>query len=178
MMIPAAGILLLASPQLTDPNFLHSVVYLLDHGNNGTFGFIINRPLELPLREVWSEVPAALAQTCLAADGGPVDRHRGLLLHRCESLKGAQVMSAGICIGGELGALATQYAHGSDGSGPRLFLGHSAWAPGQLQNELEEGAWLMRPGTADLLLNPQPRPMLWQQLFEGRHGGPPDPSHN
>jgi putative transcriptional regulator len=57
-MTPVAGMLLVASPQLSDPNFLRTVVYLLDHSDNGTLGFVINRPLDVPLRELWGEVPA------------------------------------------------------------------------------------------------------------------------
>jgi putative transcriptional regulator len=177
-MTPVAGMLLVASPQLSDPNFLRTVVYLLDHSDNGTLGFVINRPLDVPLRELWGEVPAQLADLRVAAEGGPVDRHKGLLLHRCGDLKGAQPLSAGFAIGGEIEALAERFSSGTDGHGPRLFLGHSGWAPGQLLAELEEGAWLLRAGRPEQLLNPQPGASWWQQLVEGRAGGMTDPSRN
>jgi putative transcriptional regulator len=177
-MKPAAGMLLVASTKLTDPNFLHAVVYLLDHGDTGTLGFIINRPLEVPLSELWGEVPVSLADARVAAEGGPVDRHKGLLLHRCVELDGAQPMADGFAVGGELAALAERYAAGNDATGPRLFLGHSGWAPGQLLAELEEGAWIVRPGRPELLVNPKPPATLWEQLAEGRVGGMPDPSVN
>jgi putative transcriptional regulator len=177
-MTPVAGMLLVASPQLSDPNFLRTVVYLLDHSDSGTLGFVINRPLDVPLRELWGEVPEQLADLRVAAEGGPVDRHKGLLLHRCGDLKGAQPLSEGFAIGGEIEALAERFSSGTDGRGPRLFLGHSGWAPGQLQAELEEGAWLLRAGRPEQLLNPQPGAGWWQQLVEGRPGGMPDPSRN
>ena len=177
-MTPVAGMLLVASPQLSDPNFVRTVVYLLDHGDNGTLGFVLNRPLEVPLSELWGEVPEQLAGLRVAAEGGPVVRHKGLLVHRCIDLSGAQLLSEGFAIGGDLDALAKRFASGCDEHGPRLFLGHSGWAPGQLLAELEEGAWLLRSGRPEQLLNPQPALGLWQQLVEGRGGGTPDPSLN
>ncbi len=173
-----AGMLLVASAQLSDPNFVRTVVYLLDHNDGGTLGFIINRPLDVPLSELWGEVPTCLANARVAAEGGPVDRHKGLLLHRCVELEGAQRMSAGFAVGGEIEALAARFAEGCDDSGPRLFLGHSAWAPGQLLTEIENGAWILRAGRPDLLLAPLPSATLWEQLAEGRVNGMPDPSVN
>ncbi len=168
----------MASPNLTDPNFLRSVVYLLDHGDSGSLGFIINRPLDLPLAELWTEAPGGLAEAHIAAEGGPVDKHKGLLLHADPSLDGAQLMAEGIAVGGELAALRERWPTGEDHCGPRLFLGHSGWTAGQLQQEIEEGAWIVRPGRVELLLGPQPSELLWQQLVEGRAGGMPDPSRN
>jgi putative transcriptional regulator len=177
-MNPRSGALLVASPQLHDVNFRRSVVYLLDHSKSGSLGFVVNRPLEVPLSELWNEVPAALADARIAADGGPVDRHRGLLLHSCLDLAGAQLMGEGVAVGGELDALAERYAAGSDSSGPRLFLGHSGWGPGQLEHEIEEGSWILRPGRVSLLIEAQPSDLLWKQLIEGYLGSMPDPSLN
>jgi putative transcriptional regulator len=177
-MRPRSGVLLVATPQLTDPNFVRSVIYLLDHGDGGSLGFIINRPLEVPLSDLWTEAPAGLSDAHIAAEGGPVDKHKGLLLHCEPTLLGAQPMGEGVAIGGDLSALAERWAMGSDLSGPRLFLGHSGWTPGQLQNEIDDGAWMVRPGRLDLLIAPRPSDLLWQQLLEGRSGGMPDPSLN
>ncbi len=177
-MKPRPGIVLVASPKLTDSNFQRTVVYLLEHGEGGSLGFVINRPLYVPLSELWGDVPACLADAKVAAEGGPVDRHKGLLLHRALDLSGAQAMGEGVAVGGDLGELAERWSAGSDDTGPRLFLGHSGWTSGQLAAEIEEGAWILRPGRIDLLLNPKPADMLWHQLLEGAMGGMPDPSRN
>ncbi len=177
-MRPRSGVLLASSPQMSDPNFLRTVIYLLDHGKNGSLGFIINRALEIPLKELWQEVPLGLAEECLAAEGGPVDRHKGLLVHCDTSLPGAQLMAEGIAVGGDLIALTDRWQNGSDAVGPRLFLGHSGWSVGQLETEIEEGAWIVRPGRLDLLITPNPSDMLWQQVVEGHNGGTPEPSRN
>jgi putative transcriptional regulator len=177
-MRPRAGVLLVASPHLNDPNFIRSVVYLIDHGDGGSLGFIVNRPLDLPLGDLWDEAPGGLTNARIAAEGGPVDKHKGLLLHGDLSLAGAQPMGDGIAVGGDLAALQERWTAGSDQSGPRLFLGHSGWSSGQLDREIEEGAWLVRPGRLDLLFHPQPSELVWQHLVEGRNGGMPDPSRN
>ncbi len=179
-MKPSAGTILVASPQLTDANFARSVIYILDHGENGTLGFIINRPLEAVLGDIWSEVPAGLASAKAAAEGGPVEQAKGLLLHGCMDLPGAQAMGPGveIAVGGDADALAERYRDGCDATGPRLFLGHSGWMPGQLDAEIGQGSWLVRPGRKELLLDIAPPKNLWQQLVEGRTGGLPEPSVN
>ena len=168
---------LVASPALKDPNFLGTVIYLLDHNDNGTLGFIVNRPLDLPLSELWEDVPARLKHIRIAAFGGPVDRHKGLLLHGSLDIPDAHRMAEGVAIGGNIPALVERYAAGPDPSGPRLFLGHSGWTTGQLEAELDAGSWLIRPGKLAWLLDPSPRPLLWKQLVEGR-ASLPDPSIN
>jgi putative transcriptional regulator len=177
-MRPRSGVLLVASPHLSDANFVRSVVYLLDHSDTGSLGFIVNRALDVPLSELWNDAPGGLADARIAAEGGPVDKHKGLLLHGDTGLAGAQAMGDGVAVGGDLMALAERWVTGGDHCGPRLFLGHSGWTAGQLQNEIDEGAWLVRPGRIDLLLGAQPSDLLWQQLVEGRSGGMPDPSRN
>jgi putative transcriptional regulator len=177
-MRPRSGVFLVASPQLTDPNFIRSVVYLLDHGESGSLGFILNRPLDVPLGELWSEAPGGLADARIAAEGGPVDKHKGLLLHGDITLAGSQPMGEGIAVGGDLDALQERWGTGGDHNGPRLFLGHSGWTAGQLDLEIEQGAWLVRPGRLELLFDAKPSELLWHLLVEGRAGGMPDPSRN
>ena len=176
-MVPAAGMLLVATATLSEPAFMRSVIYLLEHDEAGTLGFIINRPLDIALSDLWADCPAGLGPAKVAAEGGPVDRNKGLLLHGVRELPGAQLMGHGLAVGGDIEALAQRYAKGSDPSGPRLFLGHSGWAPGQLANELAEGTWILRPGSLDLVLNRRPNRTLWQHLLDGKVGLP-EPSLN
>jgi putative transcriptional regulator len=177
-MDPAAGVILVASPQLSDPNFLHAVIFLVDHGDKGSLGFIVNRPLDVHLHEIWTEVPAGLSASRAAAEGGPVERNKGLLLHADMTLAGAQPMGAGIAVGGDVVALERRFQKGCDECGPRLFLGHSGWMPGQLDDELREGAWIIRPGRREWLLDSAPPENLWQMMIDGRSGGLPRPSVN
>lgn len=165
-MKPGPGVFLVAAPALGDPNFMRSVVYLLDHGEGGSMGLIVNRPLSVPLSAIWDEAPPGLAEAALAAEGGPVDRDRGILLHGDTALEGCQPLAPGLAVGGSRQALARRYARGPDRSGPRLFLGHAGWAPGQLQHEIADGAWLLRPGELAYLLV-APAHDLWRTLVSG-----------
>jgi len=173
---PSAGTFLIASPSLDDANFMRSVVYLLEHNAAGSMGLIINRPLEMPLSAIWDGVPVGLAEALVASEGGPVERDRGLLLHGLPDLPGCQRIADGLAIGGEILVLAERFADGADQAGPRLFLGHSGWGPGQLDLEIERSAWLVRPGHLDHVLVAPPAD-LWQRLLDGGQGLP-EPSVN
>jgi putative transcriptional regulator len=176
-MKPVAGTFLVASSSLNDPNFMRSVIYLLEHGDAGTMGLIVNRPLDMPLSAIWDGVPAGLADAVIAAEGGPVERDRGLLLHGLADLPGCQRIGDGVAIGGDVAALAARFGGGADQCGPRLFLGHSGWGPGQLAQELEQGSWVVRPGHLDHLLVSPPTD-LWRRLIDGGGTGLPEPSVN
>lgn len=175
-MLPAAGTVLVASRQLGDPSFMRTVVYLVEHDHDGTLGFIVNRPLDLVLGDLWQDCPTGLTGIRIAAEGGPVDRHKGLLLHGCPDITGAQIMGAGVAVGGDLDELVKRFAAGPGLHGPRLFLGHSGWTGGQLAAEIAQGAWVVRSASADMLLTAQPPATLWQQLLDG--GTLPEPSLN
>ncbi|MFM2092495.1 MAG: hypothetical protein RLZZ127_2984, partial [Planctomycetota bacterium] len=163
-MAPSAGAVLVASPLLKDPNFARSVVFLLEHGERGTMGLVVNRPLDERLGDLWAEVPTALAGATIAADGGPVAKTGGLILHGCPDLPGAQELVPGLAAGGTLDGIAARFATGPTRLGPRLFLGHAGWGPGQLDAELDQGSWIVRHGRLDWVLGPDHREALWQRL--------------
>lgn len=175
-MSPAPGVLLVASPTLSDPSFRHTVVYLVEHSDEGSLGFIVNRALEIPLGELWGDCPTGLTASSSAAEGGPVERHKGLLLHRHPGIASAAPMGLGLFIGGDLEQIASSWKHGPDRSGPRLYLGHSGWSGGQLQREITDGAWLLRPGSTDLVVGNDTQGLtgeqLWERLSGGVHGLP------
>jgi len=175
-MLPASGTVLVASRLLGDPSFMRTVVYLVEHDHDGSLGFIVNRPLDILLGDLWQECPSDLSAIRIAAEGGPVDRHKGLLLHGCADISGAQAMGGGVSVGGDLEELVKRFANGPGALGPRLLLGHSGWTAGQLDNEIAQGAWVVRPATPDVLLTALPPATLWQQLLDG--GTLPEPSLN
>ena len=174
VMRPTPGTLLVADPNLHDSNFVHTVVYLLEHSDTGSLGLIVNRPLTMTLGDLWQEVPPALAGAATAAEGGPVERDKGLLLHGDTALIGARSVGDGLALGGELGAIGRRWAAGADHAGPRLFLGHSGWGAGQLEQELRHGSWRLRPGHPGMVLRPVVHD-LWERLLAG---GLPQPSVN
>ena len=165
-MEPSAGGVLIAAPSLDDPHFSRSVVHLIEHSDRGTMGVIINRPLPMDLGELWPGAPEPLQQVRIAADGGPVARHGGLILHRCPDLPGAQELLPGLGGGGESAALVERFARGPDRRGPRLFLGHSSWGKGQLASELRRGSWRVRRGRLDWIFDLDGLDGLWERLSQ------------
>ena len=175
-MNPAPGVLLVATPALTDPSFRRTVVYLVEHSAEGALGFIVNRPMDIALGDLWGDCPPGLTACSAAAEGGPVERHKGLLLHGHCAIEGTAPMGQGRFVGGDLRHIADHWQSGTNHHGPRLYLGHSGWVGGQLEEEIANGAWLLRPGTIDLIVSGVPDGLsgeqLWEQLSSGPHGLP------
>ncbi len=169
--------MLVASPVLADPNFMRSVVYVLEHTASGTLGLVLNRPLDVPLGDLWDECPEALGGEQLCAEGGPVDRHKGLLLHGFTELEDTYQLAEGIAVGGDPHQLHALSEAESSHHGPRLFLGHAGWQPGQLEEEIALGSWLVREAHPVLLLHPQPPEDLWQEMVSC-YGEATEPSVN
>ena len=169
------GSLLVATPALTDGNFAKSVVYILEHSRQGTLGLVINRTLPAPLGMLWDNCPASMADVQACAEGGPVEHHKGLLLHNCSAIEESYQVGDGIYIGGERQGL-DDHCDKADFKA-RLFLGHSGWSEDQLLGEIGEGAWQIRPGHSDLLFQHQPAEDLWDHCLR-RGAELPQPHHN
>ena len=170
-MVYEAPCLLVASPVLLDPNFLHSVVLIVEHDEEGALGLILNRPLPLSLAEVSSEGGLGYhgSDTNTAWRGGPVDPQRGILL-----------VQGGLPEDDDTVVDLTHFvSHRKDLleallADPiaryRLFLGYAGWSAGQLDEELEMGAWTRRPVVSEWLIHPDPSG-LWQvALASGADG--------
>jgi putative transcriptional regulator len=132
------GHLLIAAPQLGDPNFVRTVILMIDHDENGAFGIVLNRPSDRTVKEVWDELDDSCE--CLESIniGGPVVGPL-LALHTQEYLAEAEVLP-GLYLTAErenLDELVRQ-----DYSTFRLFSGYSGWGEGQLEGELEQGGWI------------------------------------
>lgn len=175
----AAGVLLTAESELMEPAFMRSVIYLLEHHDGGSMGVILNRPLEMALDTVWEACPDRLNGHMFCASGGPVEQQKGILLHRYAGLADAYKIDDSLYIGGDHVALLKAVASWESHESPplRLFLGHAGWAPGQLQNEVERGTWIVAPGHANLVLNNQPDDDFWETRIRVGEGFP-GPSFN
>lgn len=144
------GKLLIAMPNLTDPNFWRTVVLLGVHSaEEGAFGLVINRPLGVAitdvLQELGAEVPSRSFPEVLG--GGPVEPTHGFVMF--ESAEAADDEHAlrigdGISVSGSTDTL-LGLAKGTIHGRYYLLLGYSGWAPGQLEREIEENSWLVAP---------------------------------
>ena len=146
---------LLAMPLLREEHFHRSLVYILDHGEHGAFGVVINHALGMPLGEVLEQLDIDTDDPAIAAAevlrGGPVDPGHGLVLHppgaRFESTRdfdGGVSLSSSRDVLEALAAGRPPHAH-------LVLLGHAGWAPGQLELEIADNAWLSCEADATVL---------------------------
>lgn len=159
---PAGGRLLIATPALDDPHFVRTVVYLLEHDGGGTVGVILNRPSHTPVGQVlpaWHDVVSGPA---VVFGGGPVQPDGALCLGQAAADgPGVRPVVDGVAtidLDGDV-AVITGMA-----SRLRVFAGHAGWSPGQLEAELEEGAWWVVPGSPTDLFSEQPKQM-WGEVL-------------
>ena len=138
-----AGLVLAASRDLLDPNFNQTLVYVAEHGPEGTLGLVMKRPLNKKLSEVAlsPDLPKSLEQIPVF-QGGPV-KTTALLFARFKRGKNDEQLSCQIV------ADPQELIELPKREWVRAFAGHAGWSKGQLERELSEGSWLVcRPHTA------------------------------
>ncbi len=140
------GHLLVASPQLRDPNFVRTVVLMVQHNEQGALGVVLNRPTTTTVGEAWKQVsedPSDLAE--LLHHGGPCDGPL-MVIHDHEPASQLEVVS-GIYFSAEKDNVQWLIEQGHDPA--KYFVGCAGWGPGQLEAELETGSWRSTPATTD-----------------------------
>jgi putative transcriptional regulator len=153
-----AGQLLVAEPGLDDPNFDHTVVLLVEHGSEGAFGLVVNRPYgTAPNAELLSRlgVHAGPVQgETLLFYGGPVQPSVGIVVHSTDYARAdTRRVTAEVAVTSDPEILADMAL----GKGPRRtvpVLGYAGWAPGQLDQELAQGSWFTIPADPELIFAP------------------------
>ncbi len=139
---PKQGRILISEPLLSDTYFKRSVVLLTEHSDKGAVGFVLNKPVDLPLNEVLADFPDFNAQVYI---GGPVAKDTIHFLHTLGELipNSVHVMD-NIYWGGDFDSLKELINEGIvEPVQVRFFLGYSGWSPNQLEGEIEENAWLV-----------------------------------
>lgn len=154
---PLAGRLLVATPALSDGPFAASVVLLLDHDEGGTVGVILNRPGRVPVAEVAPGWERAVTGPAVVFVGGPVQQDAVLALGRSGD---PPLADLGVGLVDLTGAPADD---------SRLFRGYAGWGPGQLDGELEAGAWFVVDAAPEDPLTGQPE-ALWRAVLARRGG--------
>jgi putative transcriptional regulator len=142
--------LLVAAPSLRCPFFNHTVVLLLDHGEQGSFGFVVNRPTEVRFGQVLGEVGIDVGSggppEAPVLIGGPVSPETGWILYD-PTTAAAEVEHAFMPVGERLAVSASieMLRELAAGEGPTrrvLFLGYAGWGEGQLEQEMRDGSWI------------------------------------
>lgn len=160
------GTLLVASPQLTDSNFARAVVLILRHDESGTLGVALNRPTNLVPAAVFPELAESVGSYAgRLFRGGPIAPSRLLYLVRglaAATVTGPEVLDK-VFLSIDDGSL-PDMARLADGTNElRLYAGHAAWAPGQLQAEVNAGGWQLLRATPELVFHADPG-SLWAEL--------------
>ncbi len=154
-----SGSLLLAHPVLRDPNFRHSVILLSAHTDDGAMGIVLNRPTGQHLGEVNEAFAGGKLATVPVYKGGPVSTEQLILAAWMASSDEASFkLYFGI-------DPAKALELGAAGMELRAFLGYAGWTGGQLEGELRQNTWVVRPvGGEELLTNMSGRSM-WRELL-------------
>ena len=152
MIEPGPGILLIADPFLKDPNFLRTVVFLCEHKEEGSFGFVLNRRYENTLDEL---IPDAEGFKIPVYYGGPVQMDTIHFLHQYpDEIPGGQEVMKGVYWGGDFEKTVELIRSGQlQPDRIRFFIGYSGWGDGQLKGELDEKTWLTVKATRKLVFH-------------------------
>jgi len=102
------GVVLIASPNLVEPTFRRTIIFMCDHNEEGSMGLVINRPLEFSLDKILGNIEGLEQYFGKVFLGGPVQRDQLLVLHRIPDILGAKAIVPGVFLGGDLEKLAEQ----------------------------------------------------------------------
>ena len=181
------GTLLAAWPDMLDPNFMHGIVVMCQHSDEGAYGLVVNRETSLTLADLLPEHPLLGGSDFPVHLGGPVDHSSMQFLHRVPGvITGGVELTPSLWLGGELDALAEYVVTSSEEArrNVRVFLGYSGWGAGQLEGELETGSWLPAPGDLETVFGPADEDQ-WKRVVrsvrpegDGLENLPPDVNWN
>jgi putative transcriptional regulator len=165
------GRLLVATLDLTDPRFVQSVIFMVDHDATGAMGLVINRPIGriaiAALLEQLGEDGRGVGGELRVHYGGPVEPMQGFMLHTAEYAGvDTRVVGGGIALTTDPKVLRAIGA----GSGPRrslLALGYAGWAPGQLEAEIRSGHWVDVEADEKILFE-EPADTQWERAMARR----------
>src|SRR5262249_6351560 len=149
------GSLLVAAPQLLDPNFRRTVVLVADHGEEGAMGVILNRPSGMTVADAAPDLEPLVGSDAPIFAGGPVQPTSGVVL--AEVAEADEPVFGDVVLVPGLGELADVV----DGAGNiRVFAGYAGWGPDQLDGELEREDWILEPALPSDVFSEHPE-TLW-----------------
>ena len=173
------GHFLISETELTDPNFMQTVVYMVEHNENGALGFVVNRKSETTLNDVLPDFTESIAGNLEVYIGGPVEQMYLFTLH--SGLPGDRRSDAassalqGVILEPDFEVirdfLLNEWPQLTPEHRPeiRFYAGYAGWAPGQLETELAHGAWVVIPATPGIVFAPQPEES-WRNALRKKGG--------
>jgi putative transcriptional regulator len=150
---------LIAMPNMTDPNFAGTVVYVVEHGEKGAMGVVINRPIELSLADLLGRIDLDVDPTLESLSktpvllGGPVQNDRGFVLHSPHGQWSSSIrVSDQVALTSSKDVLES-VARGTGPEQVSVALGYSGWGAGQLEDEIANNAWLTVKANENLIFS-------------------------
>ncbi|MFN8025137.1 MAG: YqgE/AlgH family protein [Acidimicrobiia bacterium] len=162
--------LLVAVPTMRDPNFERTVVFVIEHDDEGAVGLVLNRPTEAGIDEALPDWAAYACAPSVAFVGGPVQQHEAVFgLARVQRVEDSDAWQPLVGRIGTVDLGADPTAVRADLEAVRVFAGYSGWGPGQLDDELRQDGWFVVDALPDDLLTADPD-TLWRRVLR-RQGG-------
>ncbi|HSP44842.1 MAG TPA: YqgE/AlgH family protein [Chthoniobacterales bacterium] len=179
MPLSLAGSLLVAHPNMLDPNFRRAVLFISAHdAEDGALGVILNRPLDKQVADLVNDAPPEGLGDIPVFLGGPVGKNQ-LMFAAFEWQKGL-----GLKLNHNVGVDEAHQLVDEDPSSIRAFVGYAGWSAGQLEAEMKQKAWILQKPTRAALA-PARLPKLWFEIMRGLGpwykmlaAAPDDPSLN
>lgn len=167
-LLPQKGGLLLSEPYLADPNFERTTILLTEHNNEGSVGFILNKPSDSRVSEVLNDLKEFDARIFI---GGPVQQDTLHFIHKVAALDDSIEIVAGLFWGGNfdqlISLIETKQIGGTD---IKFFLGYSGWSAGQLDEELKIDSWIVSDQVSEELVFETEPDNMWKKAMRGLGG--------
>lgn len=162
---PEKGKILISEPFLNDPNFKRTIILLTEHSEEGSIGFVLNKPTAFRIHEVIEDFPEF---ETLVYYGGPVQLNTLQFIYRGENLiDGSTEIVPGLYWGGSFEILKELIRnHSVHPDDFRFFLGYSGWTDGQIEEELELNSWIVSGTGIDNIFSNEPD-KLWRDILKG-----------
>lgn len=162
------GRLLVASPELGDPNFSRTVVLLVDHDEDGALGVVLNRPSTTDVGAILPDWHLYTAPPSVVFQGGPVGRDSALALAARTDGRGEEDEPLGFRhVHGGIGLVdldAPAEVIAGEITAMRVFAGYAGWGSEQLEDEIDEGAWFVVEALPEDLTATDPE-RLWERVL-------------
>lgn len=161
---PQKGSLLISEPFLPDPNFERTVVLMCEHNEEGSFGFVMNKPSEVMLHELLEDFENEGQRVFV---GGPVQHDTLHFIHRSPAIEGGTELTPGLFWGGNFEQVQLYLNTGEIRTEDiRFFVGYSGWGVGQLEKEQKLDSWIVTPpASADIIFD-NPVEDLWKEVLK------------
>jgi putative transcriptional regulator len=163
------GTLLIASPDIDAGLYFRSVILICEHNMSGSFGLILNKPLDVELPEEIINIQSLTNPNVSIRAGGASHPNQMMLLHTTNAFKEQTLeVCDDVFLGGDLEFL-QKSIEDPEGSPIRLCFGYCAWGPSLLEKEFLSGEWILHPAATEHVFDIPPE-KLWQTILRQMGG--------